>query len=144
MRKCTFLGSEMLNRGDGLTREKHICRKSDMIRCRIRTNQPLFLLHCAHHTGRVNLDHMTFLRCSWVQSLCSISVFLQVTQLFSPNLLSSFHTVRVEMRWLSLFNISSVDFLWFDFTKSFSDHDRSRVFPRPHFFLEDGGYVKLG
>lgn len=65
-----------------------------------------------------SLDHVTFSLYSWVQSLWSLMSGL--LQLFSPNTLSSLYIVCMEISSLSLLNMavsSTVDFLWFDFTK---------------------------
>ena len=95
-------------------------------------NPPLFLPWCAHHSGI--WTHQTTWSSARVQSLCSLgnwsppqlvsllSGFLKVTQLFSPNPLSSLCIVRVEMLLLSLLNkavSSTVVFFTIWFPKMF-------------------------
>lgn len=66
--------------------------------------------------GKLNLFHFGL--------VSLISGFLWAAQLFSPNPLSSLHTVHVEMLWFALVNTATsvaADFLQQDFTKSLSE-----------------------
>lgn len=116
----------------------------------IAASAPLLTLMRPSLWNRENLDssdHMVFF-----QSLCSlanssifsrlaslISGFLQATQLFSPNLLTSLCIVHVEMLLLSLLYTalrSTGVFPQFDFSKCDLQARSFRIFSRPHLFLE--------